>query len=74
MMIELSNICVVFECVRPVLQSSTLSLSVHPSRGGVLWIELSKSINVFLWDPFLAGEAKPRKSLVVGQSGDSKIC
>ena len=25
-------------------------------------------------DPFLTGEAKPRKSLVVGQSGVSKIC
>ena len=51
MVIELSNICVVFvfEGGRPGLQSSTLPLSVRPSRGGRPWIELSKSINLFLW-------------------------
>ena len=26
------------------------------------------------YEPFLTGEAKPRKSLVVGQNGVSKIC
>ena len=45
MMMELSNICfvLVFECGRPGLQSSTLPLSVHPSRGGRSWIELSEN-------------------------------
>ena len=45
MMMELSNSCfvLVFECGRPGLQSSTLPLSVHPSRGGQLWIELSEN-------------------------------
>ena len=45
MMMELSNICfvLVFECGRPGLQSSTLLLSVHPSRGGRPWIELSEN-------------------------------
>ena len=44
MMMELSNICfvLVFECGRPVLQSSALPLSVHSSRGGRPWIELSE--------------------------------
>ena len=44
MMMELSNICfeLVFECGWPGLQSSTLPLSVHPSRGGRPWIELSE--------------------------------
>ena len=44
MMIELSNICfvLVFECGRSGLQSSTLPLSVHLSRGGRPWIELSE--------------------------------
>ena len=39
MMMELSNICfvLVFECGRPGLESSTLPLSVHPSRGGRPW-------------------------------------
>ena len=45
LMIELSNICfvLVFECGWPGLQSSTLPLSVHPSRGGRPWIELSEN-------------------------------
>ena len=45
MMMELSNICfvLVFECGRPGLQSSTLSLSVYPSRGRRLRIELSEN-------------------------------
>ena len=45
MMMELSNICfmLVFECGRKGLQSSTLPLSVHPSRGGRPWIELSEN-------------------------------
>ena len=45
MMMELSNICfvLVFECGRPGLQSSTLPLSVHPSRGGRPWIEVSEN-------------------------------
>ena len=45
MMTELSNICfvLVFECGRPGLQSSTLPLSIHPSRGGRPWIELSEN-------------------------------
>ena len=44
-MMELLNFCfvLVFECGRPGLQSSTLPLSVHPSRGGWLWIELSEN-------------------------------
>ena len=62
MMIELSNICfvfaLVFECGRPGLQTSTLPLSVHPSRGGRPLIELSKTINLFLWDPFSTEHAK----------------
>ena len=33
----------VFECGRPGLQSNTLPLSVHPSRGGRPWIELSEN-------------------------------
>ena len=33
----------VFECGQPGLQSSTLPLSVHPSRGGRPWIELSEN-------------------------------
>ena len=32
-----------FECGRPGLQSNTLPLSVHPSRGGRPWIELSEN-------------------------------
>ena len=45
MTMELSNICfvIVFECGRPGLQSSTLQLSVHPSRGGRPWIQLSEN-------------------------------
>ena len=45
MMMELSNISfvLVFECGQPGLQSSTLSLSVHPRRGGRPWIELSEN-------------------------------
>ena len=60
MAIELSNICVVsvFECGRPGLQSSTLPLSVRPCHGGRPWIELSKSINLFLSDPFSTEYAK----------------
>ena len=30
---SISNICVVFECGRQESQSSTLPLSVHPTRG-----------------------------------------
>ena len=41
-----------FERGRPGLQSSTLPLSVCPRRGGRPWIELSKSINLFLSDSF----------------------
>ena len=48
----------VFECGRQGLQSSTLSLSVRHSPGGRPWIELSKSINLFLWDPFSTEYAK----------------
>ena len=33
-------------------------MSVHPRRGARPWIELSKSINRFLWDPFLSEYAK----------------
>ena len=33
----------VFECGRPGLRSSTLPLSVHPSRSGQPWIELSEN-------------------------------
>ena len=45
MMMELSNICFVLvsECGRPGLQSSTLPLSVHSSRVGRPWIELSEN-------------------------------
>ena len=45
MMMELSNICfvLVFERGWPGLHSSTLSLSVHPGRGGRPWIELSEN-------------------------------
>ena len=45
MMMELSNICfvLVFECGWPGLQSSTLPLSFHPSRGEWPWIELSEN-------------------------------
>ena len=45
MMMELSYICfvLVFECVQPGLPSSTLPLSVHPSRGGRPTIELSEN-------------------------------
>ena len=45
MMMESSNIyfVLVFECGRPGLQSSTLPLSVHSSRGGRPWIELSEN-------------------------------
>ena len=32
-----------FECGRPGLQSSTLPLSVYPSRGGWPWIALSEN-------------------------------
>ena len=52
MVIELSNIVFVFECGRPGLQSSTLPLSVRPSRDWRPWIELSKSMNLLLPDPF----------------------
>ena len=60
MVIELSNMFVVFlfECGWPGLQSSTLPLSVRPSRGGRPWTELSKSINLFLWGPFSNEYAK----------------
>ena len=60
MVIELSNICVVFvfECDQPGLQSSTLPLSVCPGHGGRPWIELSKLINLFLFDPFSTEYAK----------------
>ena len=53
-MMELSNICfvLVFECGQPGLQSSTLPLSVRPSRGGRPRIELSENDKLFLWDLF----------------------
>ena len=70
MMIELSYICVVFlfKCGRPGLQSSTLPLSVHPSRGGRPWIELSKSINLYLWDPLKIEYAKQNANQLTGKS------
>ena len=59
---ELSNICfvLVFECGRPGLQSSTLPLSVHPSRGGRPWIELSENDKSVPLGPVFSTEyAKP---------------
>ena len=49
-----------FECSLPGLPSSTLPLSVRPSRGGRPWIQLSKSINLFLWDRFSTEYAKQK--------------
>ena len=37
------DVVLVFKCGWPRLQSSTLPLSVHPSRGGRAWIELSEN-------------------------------
>ena len=70
MMIELSNICVVFvfECGQPGLQSSTLPLSVHPGRGRRPWIKLSKSINLFFWDPISTEYAKQNTYQLSGKS------
>ena len=36
--------------------------------------KLTADSRLFPSDSFLTGEAKPRKSVVVGQSGISKIC
>ena len=68
MMIELSNICVVFEFGWPESQSSTLLLSVHPSPGGRPWIKPSKSINLFLWDPFSTKYAKQNANQLSGKT------
>ena len=56
-----------FEFGWPGLQSSTLPLSVHPCRGGRPWIELSKSINLFLWDSFLSEYAKQNANQLSGK-------
>ena len=70
MVIELSNICVVFvfECGRPSLQISTLPLSVRPSSGGRPWVELSKSINLFLWNQFSTEYAKQNANQLLSKS------
>ena len=64
---------VVFERGRPGLQSSTLPLSVHPSRGGRPWTLLSKWINqsvplTFLWDPLKIEYAKQNANQLSGKS------
>ena len=44
-----------------------LDLSVHPRRVGRPWIELSKSINLFLWDPFSTEYAKQNANQIFGK-------
>ena len=37
------------------------------SRGGPPWIELSKSINLFLWDPLSTEYAKQNENLMLSE-------
>ena len=67
MMIELSDICIMFECGLPGLQNSTLPLSIYPSSGGRPWIELSELIDLFLLDPFSTKYAKQNANQLSGK-------
>ena len=56
-----------FECGWSGLQNSTLPLSVHRCHGGRPWIELSKFIDLFLWDPFSSEYAKQNANQLSGK-------